>query len=73
MAQTWTKEAPKQNGYYWARREGCAPEIVEIEGSNVKSRNIFNEMFRVPLFKTVYRASEWSGPIQLPAKERKPK
>ena len=75
MATNWTSEAPTKDGYYWAKRGGNEPQVVQIaDNGKLVTYTLYGEPLKLMLTKSLYRYAEWSGPIQPPAypgKEKK--
>lgn len=66
MELKWTKEIPKQPGWFWMRENGYGPVVVEIDGSlNAMLLNLPNGQIEDLRFY-VSDSTEWCGPIELP-------
>jgi hypothetical protein len=59
----WTKEEPKEDGYYWLRKDiRLAPQIVKVEDYEV-----WEVGWDVPF--GLFSGWEWSGPLSCPDEE----
>ena len=66
---SWTTLPPKKPGWYWARKTGCYPVVVNLIGSGVMTANSYEPGIMIwrgdGSFADPYTYDEW-WPIPIP-------
>ena len=67
----WTKEKPKEDGYYWLKREGKNTTIVDIyDVPNDPTLAFFGSDMCISMEELEeLKSSEWYGPLKPPEDE----
>lgn len=62
---TWTKEKPKNSGYYWLR--GCPVEgIIFLHMSKI---SVIGDERSLSINDSYFKGGEWYGPLEPPKGE----